>query len=84
MKKPNPKNLALALLLSCAAFTSAHAGTGFMLGVAHNFVGSTGFTLKLLSTDQPNHAATACHLSSTAGVAATPNFGASRYARDSE
>ena len=62
MKIHHTKIRVWALLLTCASFTSAQAGTG-MLGVVHNFGGSTGFTFKLLSTDSPNRGAAVLGLS---------------------
>jgi len=42
-------SVAAGLLASC---TMAQADAGFMLGISHNFGGSTGITFKVLSSDK--------------------------------
>ena len=47
------------LLLTASALTvaaSAQADAGFMIGISHNFGGSTGVTFKILSTHEKDKA----------------------------
>jgi hypothetical protein len=50
---------ALVATLGSTAGPAAYAEPGVMIGISHNFGGSTGITLKLLSTREKNKAALA-------------------------
>ena len=52
--------VAACLLASC---TWAQADPGFMLGICHNFGGSTGVTIKVLSTNKQDKAVAALGVS---------------------
>ena len=53
----------LVASLGSMAGSQAHAEPGVMIGISHNFGGSTGITLKLLSTREKNRAALAAGVS---------------------
>ncbi len=65
--------IAAGLLASC---TWTQANPGFMLGICHNFGGSTGVTLKTLSTNKQDKAVAAL------GVSYFPNDAANKLGLD--
>lgn len=52
--------IAGAVALGCVG---AQAGAGYMLGISHNFGGSTGIAFKVLSSDKKDRAVVAAGLS---------------------
>lgn len=58
--------VASAVALACMG---AQAGAGFMLGVSHNFGGSTGITFKVLSSDKKDRGVVAAGVSYFPGQA---------------